>query len=452
MLRSSLRICTRWLARPPALARSGAALRLALALAAGVGWSSAASGRELPRDVPIEITADQIVYEAATDVYVAEGAVRIFQAGRRIDADWVVFNRKTMRGIAAGRVRVEGDGQVLEARFIEFDYEGRHGRLFAARLDLGEDDFKIAAAELAQIEEDHYEAVDASFSTCRCPDDEDRLPWQINAGTADVEVGGYATARNATLDVLGVPAIWLPWIMFPVKTERASGVLLPNFKIGGRNGFEVGLPLFWAARHNVNVILTPRYLTKRGAKTELLVETVYGKRSSTEVYGSYLRDNDVAEATVRDPLAPGQRRRRDVYGQDRWAAGLDADVWLPADWRLRSDIQLVSDNEYIREFDDFRGYSKHRFLESTAFAFRHFGAGESGALVAALVYADDRQNPDYQDRDRFLLQRAPVVEAAWLPTPAERRSAVNDPDWKLKSFPHWNRSPPSGLSRNRWMP
>jgi lipopolysaccharide assembly outer membrane protein LptD (OstA) len=85
--------------------------------------------------------------------------------------------------------------------------------------------------------------------------------------------------------------------------------------------------------------------------------------------------------------------------------------------RLRSDIQIVSDNEFVRDFDDFRKFRKDRFLESTAFGFRHFGSDGSGAIVGGVGYADDRQNPDFDDRDRFLLQRAPSVTVDWLPTP-----------------------------------
>jgi len=38
-----------------------------------------------------------------------------------------------------------------------------------------------------------------------------------------------------------------------------------------RNGFEVGLPLFWAARHNLNVLLTPRYMHRRGEDTAWVI-------------------------------------------------------------------------------------------------------------------------------------------------------------------------------------
>ena len=72
-------------------------LVIAVSLAA-----TAAHARDIARDLPVEITADQITYEVEREIYVAEGDVRVVQGELKIEADWVVFNRQTRRGIAAG--------------------------------------------------------------------------------------------------------------------------------------------------------------------------------------------------------------------------------------------------------------------------------------------------------------------------------------------------------------
>ncbi len=374
----------------------------------------------LRRDQPIEITADRIVYESVRQVYVAQGEVRVVQDDRRIDADWIVFNRITRRGIAAGNVRAADGDDVLEARFLEFDNAAQQGLVLTGRLDLGEDDFRFAAGELVKTSAQRFEAKDVSMTTCRCPEDDDRLPWVINADEADVEIGGYATVTNSTLDVLGVPAIWLPWAAFPIKTERATGFLPPQFRFGGGNGFEVALPFFWAARDNVNVTLTPRYMTTRGFKPELLVETVYGRRSSTDLFASFIHDMDPDEisGSVPNPTPPPAtlRRDRNQYNPNRFGVGFDNDIHLPGGLRLRSDIQVVSDNEYVRDFEEFRDFRMDRFIESTAFGFGHVGRDGSGGGVLSVTYRNDRQNPDRSDRDKYLLHRAPSAELAWLPT------------------------------------
>lgn len=387
-----------------------------VSFAAGAGFAQELLGDLDPHSgQPIEITADEIVYERLREVYVARGSVRVVQGDRRIDADWIVFNRATRRGIAAGKVRAVDADDVLEARFIEFDNAAQRGLVLTGRLDLGEDDFRLAAGELIKIDEDRYEGTDVSMTTCRCPDDDDRLPWVINADQADVEIGGYATVTNSTVDILGVPAVWIPWAFFPVKSERATGFLPPELRFGGGNGFEFALPFFWAARDNINVTVTPRYMTTRGFKPELLFETVYGKKSSTTIFGSYLDDQNPDEGRL-----AGDPRPRNLYDTDRWGVGFDNDIHAPGGLRLRSDIQIVSDNEYVRDFEEFNEYRRDRFLESVAFGFGHVGADGSGAGVVSAVYRDDRQNPDRADRDQYLLNRAGGAELAWLPTRLER--------------------------------
>ena len=372
--------------------------------------SAAAQNLDLRRDQAAEITADRIVYESKRRVYVAQGSVRIVQGDRRIDADWLAFNRTTQRGIAAGRVRVDDGKILLDSRFLEFDVRGEQGFVLGGRLDLGEDDFLMAAGELVQTGKDTYEARGASFTSCRCPDDEDRLPWQINTSRADVELGGYAMVTNNSVDILGIPTLWLPWLMFPVRTDRATGLLLPEIGFGGSNGYEVALPLFWAARHNINLIATPRYLSKRGVKPELTLETVYGEHSQTTLFGSYIRDQDAETA---------------VASKNRWAVGFDNDIQLPAGVRIRSDIHVVSDNDYVRDFTEFRRYRRDRYVESRVFGFGHFGPSDSGGLVVGGLYVDDRQNPDFEDRDKFVMQRAPEATLSWLPTPIPGASGLS---------------------------
>ena len=53
-------------------------------------------------------------------------------------------------------------------------------------------------------------------------------------------------------DVLEVPVVWLPWMMYPVKTKRESGLLLPEISMGKRNGLDIGQPIFLALGDRVD--------------------------------------------------------------------------------------------------------------------------------------------------------------------------------------------------------
>jgi lipopolysaccharide assembly outer membrane protein LptD (OstA) len=356
-------------------------------------------------DQPFELTADSVEYESARRIYVARGNVRIVSGDTVLTADWMAFSDARSRGVATGNVVYRAAGDVLVAEFIEFNVDSRRGLLFDGRFRSGENQFRMEGDEIAKHGDDTYSFEEGMFTTCRCPPGE-RDPWQIRADSADLEIGGYGTARNSTFEILGVPVVWLPWMIYPLKTERQSGLLFPEFGYGSRNGVDIGLPIFWAARDNLNITLTPRWLSERGGKGDLEIEYVFGRRSKGEVSGSFVYDQDIEPNSREDP-----------FDRERWTAHGEQDIFLPYAWRLKSDFQFISDNEYLVDFNDLPERRHDRYLQSNAFVGRSFGEdGRFGALAAAVV-ADDLQNPDDQDRDEFLLQRLPTVVLAALPAP-----------------------------------
>ncbi len=364
--------------------------------------SSVAEARSRFDEGPVEITADRFEYLAHLEVYTAEGRVEIVQEGRTLTADWIAFNSETRRAVASGRVEMREADDVFTAHFVEFDLDTLEGVMFGVDFDLGQDQFQLQAERLEKTGVESMAVKKATMTTCRCPDD-GRIPWRLKVGEGDVELGDYATTRNTTVELFGVPAIWFPWLMFPVKTERETGLLFPEFAIGGTNGFEVALPIFWAPRQDLNVTFTPAYLTKRGFKPSLEIEYAIDSRSEGLLFGSFIHDQEVAD----EDWLP--------FGPNRWAAGWEHDQFLPGEVHVRADVRLVSDNQYAEDFNDMARYRSFRYLESTVYASRHFLPDGRLGLSASALWADDLQTADDIDRDPFLLQRLPEVDLDLLP-------------------------------------
>jgi lipopolysaccharide assembly outer membrane protein LptD (OstA) len=354
-------------------------------------------------DAPFEVTADILEYERARDVYVARGNVRLVQGGKTLAADWISFSRRGGRGVASGNVVFSNGDDTIFSSFVEFNLITLQGVLLMAQFDASRNRFRMEGEEIVKTGDRTYTFKRGRFTTCRCPDD-DEDPWQIRAASADLEVEGYAVARNTTMNILGVPILWMPWMLYPVKTERDSGLLLPEFGYRERTGFEVGLPFFWAAAPNVNVTLTPRWLSKRGVKGDVEAEYLAGEHSSGTIFASFISDDDIHPNSLEDP-----------YDRERWVAKGHQDFYLPHGWRLKSEFQVVSDNAYPSDFRDLPDTRHDRFLTSNVFATKHFNESGDYGFVASALYTDDLQNPDDQDRDNYLLQRMPNAEYTMLP-------------------------------------
>ena len=360
--------------------------------------AAAAAPDRSKMDEPFEITADEISYDDVRKLYTAKRRVRVVQGGRSLRAEWVAFSTETGIGVAEGNVEVIEEDNHLVAEFMIFNVETLHGTLFQGELDAGIDGFHIRAGELIRTGDNTFATSDAVFTTCRCEEGE-TVPWALSTHDADVEMGGYATLTNSTFDVLGVPVLWIPWIFFPIKAERETGFLLPDFQFGNRGGFGGGLPFFWAAHPQLNVTLTPRYFTERGYKQDVELEYVFGKRSEGQLFVAGLHDN----------------QSQQIPNKARWAVLWDHDQFLPADWRWQTDLNLSSDNLYADDFQEMREYKSFRYIESTSNVARDFGpSGNYGAMVGAR-YADDVQGETDTDRDDYLLQRFAELRGDVLP-------------------------------------
>jgi len=358
-----------------------------------IGWSAnvAAAADRDRMDEPFEISADRIIYDADRDLYVAEGHVQVDQVGRRLKARWVAFSTKTNIGVAEGEVDLEDGDDRLRAEFMVFDVDTLHGMLFQGSTDAGEIGLKVRAKELIRTGKNTFTVRDGVFTTCYCEPGE-RLPWEIHAQKADVELGSYATVTNSTFNVLGVPVLWAPWAFFPIKSDRETGLLIPEIEFGGRSGANFGLPFFWAALPQLNVTLTPRYFSKRGYKQDVEFEYVFGERSEGDLFVSGVLDDSSHDGG-------GSTPRR------RWAILWDHDQELPAKFRWQTDLNLSSDNLYPADFAELREFRAFRFLESTSNVARTFGATGGVGVMFGARFADELQGASPDDLDHVLLQR-----------------------------------------------
>jgi lipopolysaccharide assembly outer membrane protein LptD (OstA) len=367
---------------------------------------------------PVQLTADEVEFESGRNVYVARGHVVIDDEDQRLTADWVSFNPDTRKGIASGNVVISEGDDVLYADFVHFDVDTLEGVVFDGFLESGDSRFELSGEEIRRTGELTYEFKRGVFSTCRCPE-EGRRPWQIRAGEADLEIEGYGTTRNTTFDVLGVPVLWFPWMIYPLKTERETGLLFPELNGSSRSGGDIGVPFFWAARHNVNVTVTPRWLWKRGFKGDLNVEYLLGERSWGDFYATFLpSDHDVHSGNAKTP-----------YSDTRWAFEWIHDQFLPADWRFKFDGRAFSDNRFSFDFQDFSQFRDDRYLESLTFLQApNWSPGplEGLGFLSLVRWADDQQRCSPLCRPRPSGSRAcPSCRPSMATTPTTSRAGTS---------------------------
>ena len=71
--------------------------------------------------------------------------------------------------------------------------------------------------------------------------------------------------EDATLDVMGVPIVWLPWFSHPDPTvDRASGFLVPEFRQSSVYGLGARVPYYWVIDDYSDVTFNPLITTSDG--------------------------------------------------------------------------------------------------------------------------------------------------------------------------------------------
>jgi len=326
------------------------------------------------------------------------------QQGRTLHADRVYFSNRTKQGVASGDVVVETEGDTLRAPFLQFNVDTTKGFVLQGELDSPVGGYRMKGEEIQKTGPETYAFKNAYFTTCRCPKKDERDPWAVTAKTATLDLEGYGRARNGTAEILGVPVLWIPYAVYPLKRERQTGFLFPQIGTSSRTGGDVTLPFFWAAADNVGVTLAEQYQVRRGYKSSGQVEYLNGLTGKGQIYGTYLNDQD-----IKDQVAT-------PFGPDRWGARWEHTNDLPYRSHMAVDAVAVSDNQFPFDFTDFRKYRRDRFLRSTGWADTHLNDDQGRyALMLSGSSADDLQNPDDQDRDQFLLQRLPQLDFTALP-------------------------------------
>jgi len=299
-------------------------------------------------DTPIELSSDGALLELDGDAALV-GDVELRQGKRRLSAEDVQYDAATRRFHIDGAIRYS-DG-TLEVSGRSGSYQPSGGAEIAAgSFALPERPARGAADSIRIGLDGKAQLQNVWFSTCP----EEQPDWRIRASEIELDTRTRnGTGRNAAVEFLGVPILYLPYISFPLGDQRKSGFLFPNIGYNTRAGVEFSLPYYFNLAPNYDLLLKPTLYGRRGLDIEGRFRYLTS-RNNGEVQVNYL-PNDSLKGDGRNWLQVTHRTQ------------------LAAGWQVDLNAQSVSDAEY---FEDFAVGSEGT---STAFLQR----------VAQISYVDD---------------------------------------------------------------
>jgi len=320
---------------------------LVLALQASLLWSEERSFGDRfvgDRNAKWQITANKMSYDRDEGLYVAEGDVVITRAGQVLKANEARYNEKTGMVEAKGDMVLETNGDILRAEKALFDLNSQTGKITKGRIFLRENHYYISGDDMEKTGPNTYVVKGCHMTTC----EGDKPDWSITGSEVEITVEGYGTVKNAVFRIRDMPAFYLPYALFPVKTKRQSGFLPPSVGYSSRNGAEVEIPFFWAISDQMDATFYEHFMYERGLMQGLEYRYVAEGASQGDFLFDILSDR-IGEKDLSDPdevdLSPFARTNKTRY----WFRS-KTDQQLPLGVKAKVDTDYVSDQDYLKEF------------------------------------------------------------------------------------------------------
>ncbi|MCD6305351.1 MAG: LPS-assembly protein LptD [Deltaproteobacteria bacterium] len=315
--------------------------------------------RRLLKDngLPWNISAKTLVYNEKEGTCQAEGDVVITKAGQTLYTQYAEFNVKTGIARVSGGLRLETEGDVVEGQKGTFNLNTQTGEITGASLFLRANHYYIHGSRMKKVGEASYVVWDCTLTTC----DGANPDWTITGSEVNVTIEGYGTVKHSAFRVKGLPIIYVPYMIFPAKTKRQSGLLPPRAGYSTLNGAELEIPLYWAISDQTDATFYSRCLSSRGYMQGAEFRYIRDVHSKGALAFDILSDRkETKDMTDKHSLeiSPFARTNRTRYRLMGWA-----DQDLPLDLTARLDADYVSDQDYLREFEEkLAGFSSRENL------------------------------------------------------------------------------------------
>lgn len=286
-------------------------------------------------DEVVRLEADEMRGSYNDERFDAIGAATLRQENLTLHADSIWFDKRRNEAGAKGKVTLLEKGGTLIGDDLLLNFTSGQARLSHARAHLTEEGFNLSGETIERLDANNYRVTSGDFTACSATPP----AWKFGASTVDVEVGGYARAKHMVFYLRDIPVFYLPYFFYPVKTERESGLLIPNIGLSNKRGVETYWSYYQVLGRNMDATLLLDTYSRAGLGKGLEYRYIFGEDNRGETFVYHVT---------------GIEGRQDVYA-GRWQhSGI-----LPGEISLRANLEYVSDRSYLQDFSvDAKNYNR----------------------------------------------------------------------------------------------
>ncbi len=270
-----------------------------------------------------------------------------------IKADYARYYQTTRWVYLKGNISAKFQGDFLKADEAEFDLNTHVGWLKNGHVFMDDPHMYFAGELLKKTGPETYEFREATVTAC----DGERPAWSIKTSRGDITVDGYAHLWAPRFQVLDQPLVASPYAIIPVKTKRQSGFLMPEIGSSDRLGIFYNQPYYQVIDEEQDVTLYSNFMGSKG----LMLGAEYRHAPNIHSKGiwrvDHLHDSETETSSLYSDNSDMERTNTERW----WLRGKYDGFVVNPDWNLKVDLDLVSDQDYLREFSSgYSGFNKSR--------------------------------------------------------------------------------------------
>jgi LPS-assembly protein len=320
------------------------------------------SGDAARRQAPLHLQADQLSGQPNSHVQ-AEGRVELRQAGVVLRADQLRYDQAEDLAVAQGKVRITFEGSSFSGSEVQLTVQRMEGVVLEPEYQFALTGAGGRAERIDILGPGTSRVINGDYTSCR-RDGADKPDWILSARQLDLDTdAGVGVAEGAVLRFLDVPILSLPTLSFPLSDQRKSGWLPPNLDFTTGSGAELAVPYYWNIAPNRDATISPAISTRRGF-------AVNGEFR-------YLEPNFAGRLNL--DLLPYDQ----VYEDTRYWLTFDHVGRIEDDLRYSALVERVSDDDWWNDFPRRHVSLTPRLLPLVVQAERDFGSPALGAELYA---------------------------------------------------------------------
>ncbi|MGC8768927.1 LPS-assembly protein LptD [Calditerrivibrio sp.] len=282
----------------------------------------------------VTIESDKI-YTIDNTTY-AEGSVLILYSDMVVTSDNATYFKDINVVELSGNVVYKDKENIIRGSFARINLDNKSGYFEKGKGFYAPWSY-FSADKLEKLEGNTFLLDNATISACSgdVPD------WSFSANKARIDLGQYFRAKHSFGNLKNVPVAYFPYFVWPIKKDRESGFLVPQFGFSSTKGLFITPKYFWAMDVDKDMTTGVNLFTNNGAMILNEFRYAVSKKENIHLIGEFIDDRD-SEADK----------------SSRWRLYGVGNKFIADNLEFKFNINYASDFRYKRDFKDYNMVDK----------------------------------------------------------------------------------------------